>query len=328
VAIRTSPSPGWMKFYWFGLVLVWTLYGLQTVMCYLEGYRDPYPETRFIVPLMLSGVIVGYKWAFRKMAEFDDDVQQMLRTSDQGTGKPNETDDWYRQEFRAIFDWKKSVTASVVFTAAALIIARKMGVAAWFPTRLSQFFGFLPYALIGTAFGACVWPGYRMSAFVHSLAKHSQQINPFMPSNIGIFNIARTFIKFEAVGILLILLFGTAFEVSPYRVSNGFILVSAMTVSLVWALWFYYTQSQIHNAMVKYKHELQKQFAERYEKHLLLLLKQPDQRAFERLERLIVLKKEIESIPVWPFNTRGLITSLGLVATPVLAVLVQRLLGK
>jgi len=151
---------------------------------------------------MLSGVIIGYKWAFRKMAEFESDIQHLLLAST-GSEKSKTTDTWYRREFEDIFDWKKSVTASAVFTVLAFVIAFKMAVAAWFPTKLTQIVGFIPYMLIGTVFGACVWPGYRMSRFVHTLAKTGRQINPFVPWSVGIFNIARTFIKFEAVGILL-----------------------------------------------------------------------------------------------------------------------------
>ena len=325
--IESSPSRGWTRFYWFALLLVWTLYGLETFFCYLAGQGDPYPATRFMVSLMLSGVIVGYKWAFRKMAEFESDIQHLLLAST-GSEKSKITYTWYRHEFEDIFDWKKSVTASGVFTVLAFVIAFKMGVATWFPTKLTQIIGFIPYMLIGTVFGACVWPGYRMSQFVYTLAKPSRQINPFVPWSVGIFNIARTFIKFEAVGIILIVLFGAAFEVSPYRMSNRFILTAATVVSLIWAFWFYFTQSQIHNAMVRYKHEMQLRFAEHYEKQLSLLLKHPEPKAFEELDRLIVLKKEIECIPVWPFNIRSLIASLGLIVTPLLAALAQRLLGK
>lgn len=330
MAIESSPSREWIRFYWFALLLVWTLYGFETFLCYLAGQRDPYPATSFMVSLILSGVIVGYKWAFRKMAEFESDIQHLILAPSTGSDKKVETtpDTWYEDEFEDIFDWKKSVTSSALFTVLAFIIAFKIEVAAWFPTKLTQIVGFIPYMFVGAAFGACVWPGYRMSRFVYTLAKRTRQINPFVPWSVGIFIIARTFIKFEAVGILLIVLFGAAFEVSPYRMSNRFILTAATVVSLVWAFWFYFTQSQIHTAMVRYKHEMQLRFAEHYEKQLSLLLGHPEPKAFEELERLIVLKREIESIPVWPFNIRSLIASLGLVVTPLLAALAQRLLGK
>ncbi|HVG18519.1 MAG TPA: hypothetical protein VNI02_05655 [Blastocatellia bacterium] len=272
------------------------------------------------------------------MAEFDTDIQQLLispksfldanNIEERHALDVNEIENWYTEEFEQIFAWKKSVFAAALFTLVALIIALKIEIAAWFPNSLTKLLGFLPYLFIGTAFGACVWPGYRMSVFVYNLARDISHLNPFLPGSVGIFNIARTFIKFEAVGIILLLLFGTAFELSPYKMNNKFILYSASIVSLVWTFWFYFTQSQIHNAMIRYKHQKQSWFADHYEKKLSLLLQNPDSDAFEDLNRLIILKKEIESIPVWPFNTRALITSLGLIATPLLAALAQRLLGK
>jgi hypothetical protein len=272
-------------------------------------------------------VIIGYKWAYRKMAEFETDIQQLL-LSPKGHSRSNDTGNWYVKEFQEVFDWKRSLFIALFFTVAALIIGLRIEVGSWFPNQLTRFLGFLPYPLIGTAFGACVWPGYRMSVFVHNLAKNIQQLNPFVPASVGIFNIARTFIKFEAVGVTLILLFGTAFELSPYRLSNKLVLSSAIIVTLIWTFWFYFTQSQIHNAMVRYKHLKQLEFAEHYEKKLSLLLENPNREALEELERLIVLKKEIESIPVWPFNARSLLTSLGLIITPLIAALAQKFLGK
>jgi hypothetical protein len=276
---------------------------------------------------MLSGVIIGYKWAFRELAEFASDVNHLLGPSSMRSNDNEEKNNWYANEFNQIFDAKKSLLMALVFTVIAIIIGFEINLAEWFPNRLSRTIGFIFYTLIGTAFGACVWPGHRMSVFVYALAKRIGRINPFMPSNVGIFKIARTFIKFEAVGILLILVFGAAFEMSPYRLSNRLILSAATVVSVVWAFWFYFTQSQIHYAMVRYKNEMQSRFAQHYERRLSMLLKHPKPQAFQELERLIVLKKEIESIPVWPFNIRSLLTSVGLVATPIFAALAQRLLG-
>jgi hypothetical protein len=329
--LRKSPSRIWIIFYQIAISIVWILYGLQTLLCYLVGSPDPYPVTTFIVSVILSGVIIAYKWAYKKLAEFHDDIGQMLLSTNRSTDTnldAEEISNWYVREFEQIFAWRKSVLTSTLFTVVALIIARRIGIAAWLPNGVIEFLGFLPYVCIGTAFGACVWPGYRMSVFVYNLANSVRQLNPFMPTSVGIFNIARTFIKFEAIGIGLLLLFGTAFEMSPYRMNNKLILYSAAIVSLIWTFWFYFTQSQIHNAMLKYKHQKQSWFAEYYDKKLSLLLQNPNREAFEELEKLIILKKEIDAIPVWPFNTRALITSLGLIITPLLAALAQRLLGK
>jgi|GEM_PF-5996584 len=327
LVLKKDPSARWMAFYWSALIIVWALYGLQLILTNVDGYQTPYPETTLIIPVILSGVIIGYKWAYRKMAGFQDDIEQLL-LSQKDNPQSNDTSDWYVQEFQEVFNWKKSLSTAILFTVAALVIGLRIDVGSWFPTQLTRFLGFLPYLFVGTAFGACVWPGYRMSVFAHNLAKSVPKLNPFVPVSVGIFIIARTFIKFEAVGVSLILLFGTAFELSPYRLSNKLVLVSAVIVSLIWTFWFYFTQSQIHNAMVRYKHQKQLEFAEHYERKLSLLLQNPSREGLEELEKLIVLKKEIESIPVWPFNMRALLTSFGLIVTPLIAALVQRFLAK
>jgi hypothetical protein len=80
--------------------------------------------------------------------------------------------------------------------------------------------------------------------------------------------------------------------------------------------------------MLNYKHEKQLWFAHHYETALTKALRRPDQESFEELQRLIVLKNEVDSIPVWPFNARALVTSFGLIISPVIAALVQRFIGQ
>lgn len=302
------------------------MFGIQTFLSYLAGHRDPYPIT-FIIVIILSIIVIAYKWAFNKMAIFNIDIKHLFPPS-------NETQDhekismWYLSEFRQIFDWRKSVLFSALFTLLALAIALNIRVAVWLPTSLARFVGAIIYVLIGTAFGACVWPGYRMFIFVHRLANTLQHINPFASASTGIFNIGRTFMKFEGVGMILILMFGAAFQMSPYQLSNKLILTLSIIVSVLWAFWFFFIQGRIHDVMVKYKHEKQDQFAEQYEEALLRVVKKPGRENFEELERLIAIKKEIDSIPVWPFDASALITSFGLIISPVMATLIQRFIGR
>ena len=103
---------------------------------------------------------------------------------------------------------------------------------------------------------------------------------------------------------------------------------SGIITSLVWTFWFFFTQGQIHRAMVKYKHKKQDWFSEYYESKLSALVNHPAHDEFEELKSLVVLKKEIESIPVWPFDTRVLITSVGLVLTPMIGAVIQRFIGR
>ena len=260
------------------------------------------------------------------MADFGRDIQQLLLSPSE-TWDSAEVKGWYATEFEQIFTWRKSAFLAAIFTLLAAVIATQLGVASWFPTRSTRLVAALPYVLIGTAFGACVWPGYRMSVFVYRLAGKIRRVNPFVPTTAGIFNIGRTLVRFEGVGIALILLFGAAFSQTPFPLSNKIILYSASIVSLAWTLWFFFTQSQIHRVMLRYKHEKQDWFADHYEKTLSKAVRKPDREAFEELETLILLKKEIDSIPVWPFDTRALLTSLALVSTPIIAALAKRLLG-
>jgi hypothetical protein len=317
---------GWRVFYGCALCFIWTLFCIQTFFCYSAGYRDPYPITTYLVLIILSTIVIAYRWAFNKMAAFNKDIQLLLLPYE--VENHNETPSWYGSEFRQIFDWKKSVLFAVVFTLVALVIALNIKVAVWLPTILTRIVGAVLYILIGTAFGACIWPGYQMFVFVHRLANTLQHINPFASMSGGIYNIGRTFMKFEGVGMILILLFGAAFQMSPYKLSNKLILTLAIIVSVLWTFWFFFTQGNIHKVMVKYKHEKQDRFAEYYEKALSRVVQKPDQESFEELQRLATIKKEIDSIPVWPFDTRALITSLGLIVSPIIVTLIQRFLGK
>jgi hypothetical protein len=318
---------GWRVFYWCALCFIWVSFVAQTSFFYLAGHQDPYPITSCLILIILSIVVIAYRWAFNKMAAFDKDIQQLLLPSHEALSH-DEPLGWYASEFRQIFDWRKSILFTVFFTVFALAIALNIKVGAWLPTVPTRILGAIPYILIGTAFGACVWPGYRMFIFIHHLATTLQRINPFAPTSAGIFIIGRTFMKFEAVGILLILLFGTAFEMSPYQLSNRLVLALSIIVSILWTFWFFFTQGKIHKLMVKYKHEKQDWFAEYYEKALTKVVRKPDRESFEELQRLIIIKKEIDSIPVWPFNARALVTSLGLIVSPIIAALMQRFIGK
>lgn len=318
---------GWRVFYWFALGLILLLYGAQNLLCYLAGSRDPYPVTSSIILLIIIIVVVAYKWAFNKMAGFADDVEQLLlHSSEDRSGA--EARGWYEAEFRQIFDFRKSILFASFFTLVAAMIAANIKVAVWLPSLPAVAVGATMYVLIGTAFGACVWPGYRMFVFIHRLTGSLRRINPFAPASVGIFNIGRTFMKFEAVGVILLLMFGAGFEMSPYQLSNKLILISATVVSVIWAFWFFFTQGKIHAVMLNYKHEKQSWFAHHYETALTKVLRRPDQESFEELQRLIVLKNEIDSIPVWPFNARALVTSLGLIISPIIAALVQRVIGQ
>ena len=80
--------------------------------------------------------------------------------------------------------------------------------------------------------------------------------------------------------------------------------------------------------MTEYKHNKQDWFSEYYEHKLSASVNDPGSEEFEELKRLIVLRKEIESIPVWPFDTRVLLTSVGLVLTPIIGALIQRFIGR
>lgn len=306
----------WLLFYWSVLLLVWLLYGLQILLCRLFNFENPYPVTSFLVAIVLTGVIVAYRWAIARLADFDRDIEQLLKD-----------DKWYAIEFAEIFSRTKIISLAVFFTLVAFVIASKIEIANWFPPGVMRALGLIPFVLIGTAFGACFWPGYRMSVFVYRLSSRVQQLNPFASTSRGIFKIARTFVKFEAVGIGLILIFGAAFMKSPYRLSNRAILYSGVITSLVWMFWFFFTQYQIHRAMVQYKQDKQDWFCDFYEKELSLLVRDPNHDEFEKLQRWIVLKKEIEAIPVWPFDTRVLVTSVGLVLTPIFGAVVQRFIG-
>jgi len=308
----------WLRLYWISILVVWLLFALQIFLGWIDSFKNPYPATSFLITIMLTGVVVGYRWANLRMAAFHTDIEHLI-----GDGKK-----WYAIEFGEIFNWTRCVSLSAFFTLVASIIAIRIHIASWFPQGAMRILGGIPFVLIGTAFGACLWPGYRMSVFVYRLSSRIERLNPFASTSSGIFNIARTFVRFEAVGIGLILLFGAAFLKSPYRLSNRVILWSAITTSLVWTFWFFFTQYQIHKAMVEYKHNKQDWFSESYEKQLSLHVKHPDHKEFERLERLIALKKEIELIPVWPFDTRVLLTSVGLVLTPVMGAVIQRFIGK
>ena len=318
---------GWVTLYWSALCLIWGLYGFYALLLYLEGTQDAYPWATFTVVIILTTVVIAYRWAIRKMLAFERDIQLLLLSPD-GAWKTGENKGWYTSEFEQIFAWKKSVLSAVFFSLLAVIIAVRIRVASWLPSESTRVVGIILYVLIGTAFGACVWPGYRMFVFVSHLARKLERINPFAPTSSGIYKISRTFVKFEAVGAFLILLFGAAFEVSPYQLNNRLILIIAVVVSIIWTFWFFFTQGQIHKAMVRYKHEKQDWFAEHYEKMLSKLVRQPDKETFEELQRYIILKKEIDSIPVWPFDTRALLTSLGVIISPILAALAQRLLGR
>jgi hypothetical protein len=317
----------WIALYWGAFCLIWGLYGIQALLLYLKGNQDTYPLATILVAILLTIVALAYRWAIQKMLAFECDIQLLLSSPDEDR-RNGENKGWYTSEFEQIFAWKKSVLSAALFTLLAIIIAVKIRVASWLPTESTRISGMSLYVLIGTAFGACVWPGYRMFVFVHRLAGKIKRINPFAPTSSGIFKISRTFVKFEAVGAFLILLFGAAFGASPYQLNNRLILILAVAVSIIWTFWFFFTQGQIHKAMVRYKHEKQEWFAEHYEKVLSKLVRQPDKETFEELQRYIVLKKEIDSIPVWPFDARALLTSLGVIISPILAVLAQRLLGK
>jgi hypothetical protein len=308
----------WLILYWSAILCVWSLYGLQLLFSRLYDFKNPYPVTSFLVGTLLTGVIVGYRWAIERIADFEPDIEQLL-----SNGR-----EWFAEEFNQIFRWANSTLLAVFFTLLALLIATRIEIASWFPRGGMRVLGVMPYVLIGTAFGACLWPGYRMSVFVYRLSLRIEQLNPFTSTSQGIFKIARTFVKFEAVGIGLILIFGLAFLESPYRLSNRAILYSGAITSLVWTFWFFFTQYQIHRAMVKYKQRKQDWFSEFYERKFSFLIKRPNHQDFDEFERLVVLKKEIESIPVWPFDTRVLLTSVGLVLTPIVGALVQRFIGR
>ena len=327
VTLTKSAKSKWVLFYWSAILLVWLLYGLQVLLCEIHNFQNPYPVTTLLVAALLSIVVVAYRWAIASMAGFDRDIEQLLKSPDSASSKRNDKK-WYAKEFEEIFIWTKSVPLAVFFTIVALVIAIRIEVASWFPAGVTRVLGAVPFVLIGTAFGACLWPGYRMSVFVHRLSSKIQRLNPFASTSRGIFKIGRTLVKFEAVGVGLIFLFGAAFLESPYRLSNRVILYSAIVTSLVWTFWFFFTQGQIHRAMVKYKHNKQDWFSEYYENKLSALVNHPAHDEFEELQGLIVLKKEIESIPVWPFDTRVLITSVGLVLTPIVGAVIQRFIGR
>src|SRR3989442_8113269 len=121
LGLNKGPSRRWRAFYWCALILVWTLYGAQLVFSYVDGYQDPYSETKLLVPVILSGVIIGYKWAYRKMSGFETDIAQ-LRLSPKGKSHSNDTTDWYVQEFQAIFNWRRCAATAILFTLAALLI--------------------------------------------------------------------------------------------------------------------------------------------------------------------------------------------------------------
>lgn len=296
---------------------VWFLYGLQVLLCHLYNFQNPYPVTPLLVAILLTGVIVGYRWAIARLAAFEGDIESLLKD-----GKR-----WYGLEFEEIFDRTRTTSLAVFFTLIAFVIATKIEIASWFPSGVMRVLGVIPFVLIGTAFGACFWPGYRMSVFVYRLSLRIQQLNPFVSSSKGIFKIARTFVKFEAIGIGLILLFGAAFMNSPYQLSNRAILYSGLITSLVWMFWFFFTQYQIHRAMVEYKENKQDEFSEFYERELSYSVRHPDHVELAKAQGLIALKKEIESIPVWPYDTRVLLTSVGLVLTPMIGAVIQRFIG-
>lgn len=321
-------TKGWRLFYWFALCLVLALLGTLTLLSNLGGRRDPFPAPTYLIAAILLIVVIAYRWAFNKMAILDRDLQHLSASHKTATRQHNRIGRWYASEFRAIFAWRKSVLFSGLFTVAALIIALHIHVAYWLPTRPTRFMGAVLYIFIGTAFGACVWPGYRMFVFVHRLAETLQCINPFASAGSGIFNVGRTFIKFEAVGMALILIFGAAFEMSPYKLSNRLILSMSVTVSVLWAFWFFFTQGKIHKVMVRYKQEKQDWLAGHYERALAKAARKPGRNVFEELQRLTVIKKEVDLIPVWPVDTRALVTSLGLILSPIIATLIQRFIGK
>lgn len=314
---KKASKSKWLLFYWSALVLVWFLCGLQILLGQLYNFQNPYPIATLLVVILLTGVIVAYRWAIERLANFDGDIEELLKD-----GKR-----WYAVEFEEIFSRTKIISLAAFFTLVALVIAIRIEIASWFPSGIMRVFGTIPFVLIGTAFGACFWPGYRMSVFVYRLSSRIQRLNPFVSTSRGIFKIARTFVKFEAVGIGLILLFGAAFMRSPYQLSNRAILYSGLITSLVWMFWFFFTQYQIHRAMMGYKQNKQDWFSEFYENELSGLVRDPDQDGFEKLQRLIVLRKEIELIPVWPFDTRVLLASVGLVLTPMVGAVIQRFIG-
>lgn len=230
--LKKSPHNKWLLLYWSALFAVWFLYGLQLFLCQTHNFKNPYPVTTLLVAILLTGVIVAYRWAIARMASFELDIEQLL-----ADGKK-----WYAIEFEEIFTWTKSVLLSGIFTLVAFVIATRIQIASWFPPGAVRVVGVIPFVLIGTVFGACLWPGYRMSVFVYRLSLKIQRLNPFASTSKGIFKIARTFVKFEAVGIGLILMFGAAFLKSPYRLSNRAILYSGTITSLIWTFWFFFTQ--------------------------------------------------------------------------------------
>jgi hypothetical protein len=323
---RQSSKRKWLFFYWLAILFVWLLWAFQLILSYLDDVRDPYPATTLLIALLLSSVIVAYRWAVESMAAFGSDIEQLVTVNSGLDGTKGKK--WYASEFDEIFNWTKSAGFTVFFTVLALFIARKIEVASWFPSGTHRIVAAVPYMMIGSAFGACLWPGYRMSVFVYRLASKIHRLNPFASTNRGIFKIGRTLVKFEAVGVGLILLFGAAFLESPYRLSNRAILYSATITSLVWMFWFFFTQSQIHRAMVNYKREKQDWFSEYYENKLSAIVNQPDRDELEELPKLILLKKEIESIPVWPFDTGALLTSVGLILTPIIGAVIQRFIAR
>src|SRR5207247_1074586 len=127
--VKQSSKRKWLLLYWLAISFVWLWWGFQLLLSSLDGVRDPYPRTTFLIALLLSSVIVAYRWAVESMAAFGSDIEQLLIASSGPNGTKSKQ--WYASEFDEIFTWTKSAGLTVFFTILALVIARKIQVASW-----------------------------------------------------------------------------------------------------------------------------------------------------------------------------------------------------
>ncbi len=165
-----------MFLYWSALLLVWLLYVIQILLSKIKHFPNPYPTSTLLVTALLTFVVVAYRWAIASMGAFGRDIEQLLKSSDTATSKTNGKK-WYATEFEEIFKWTRSVALAVFFTLVAFIIAVRIEVASWFPPGAPRILGTIPLILIGTAFGACIWPGYRMLySYIGLLLKFNDSI--------------------------------------------------------------------------------------------------------------------------------------------------------
>src|SRR6266566_2018226 len=128
-----SAANGWVILYWCALSLVWLLYLIQTLLCQINDFKNPYPATSFLITALLTFVVIPYRWAIARMAAFGGDIEELLKSSDATTSRVNGKK-WYATEFEEIFKWTRSVALAAFFTLVAAIIAVRIEIANWFPT--------------------------------------------------------------------------------------------------------------------------------------------------------------------------------------------------